>query len=106
MVNHCEKHPKFIPTCKECNKQRDLEKFGNKDIFLRKETQSFPMPKDDKGNDIFHRKFEKVIIVNAQAPECETYFISMDSWGYDFVTQLDFRPIIADAILIFKKREE
>lgn len=105
MVNHCEKHKRFIPTCSGCIKARDSDKTEGKDKFIRKEMPDFDIPKDDAGKPIFHRVYEKVIIVPTDVAESDTYFNSMHVWGYDFVTQLDFRPQVGDVILIFKKRE-
>lgn len=105
LINHCEKHKRFIPTCKACVEVRDGIKKEDREEFLRQEMPDNGMPKDDKGKPLFHRIYEKVIIVPQDVAEVDQYFNSMHVWGYDFVTQLDFRPRVGDIILIFKKRE-
>jgi len=106
MVNHCDKHKKFIPSCDSCKKARGLAKNEKKEAFIRKEMPTMGMPKDDNGKPIFHRQYEKIIIVPKGWVEVESYFNNMHIWGYDFVTQLDFRPHVGSIILIFKKREK
>ncbi len=106
MVNHYDKHKKFIPSCNICKKARDSAKEEKKDAFIRKEMPTMGMPEDDNGKPIFHRQYEKVIIFPTLAAEVDSYFNNMYIWGYDFVTQLDFRPKVGDIILIFKKREK
>lgn len=106
MVNHCEKHKKFIPSCKLCLKARDSAKQEKKDEFIRKEMPTTGMPEDDNGKPVFHRQYEKIIIIPDHVAEVDSYFNNMHIWGYDFVTQLDFRPKVGDIILMFKKREK
>ena len=104
MANHCKKHKRFIPSCRECLKARDTEQKPKGDPFLRKEDLQHVMPKDDKGREVFFRKFEKIVVVPNSFPEIETYFICFDQWGYDFVSQLQL-PRIGDVCLIFKRRD-
>ena len=64
------------------------------------------MSEDDTGKPLFHRVYEKVIVFPNKCAEVDSYFNNMHVWGYDFITQLDFRPGVGDIILIFKKREK